>query len=642
MLTLLSKNGSALRAAPLIAAAGLLAAACGSSSTDTGGSAPKSATVTADKGAALLGWGYDSHTEEFTSKCVETPAAIRYAGSPSAKLSIEKNKTLEELNNLLDVQVSGKLMLTGFNISAAARFASEAASTDLSTSMVILDEVRGRYALIEEPRLTPSVLDTVSTWSPELIRAQCGDSFVDQVELGANLYVSVRFDFANRDVKSDFDANIKLDFVSLFEVEGAAKVAFEKFKDQVTVTITATQVGGKAERLTNILGPQGQGIHLMKCGIANQQDCEQALDSILRYARDDFATQLAELSYDPTVTGGAAFLSYNAKDYYRAGLRQLYPAPGPVLEQEVKATRDRLLETYQAQASDRKYAESLLRMPSLSEDERRIAQSTTDILKRNIAKLVATAQICYETPGQCVDAESQVTLEPYDPGKLGHLEIFVDYCQRAFKPKAIAQTIERIKEALNIPANEENCRFIAEELANEASLDLSSKDLVDLKPLRRLPNLLELNLAQNRILNVTPLSTLPRLVKLNLRDNQISNIASLAQLRQLQSLDLVRNRLVDVTALEGLDNLRVLKLQGNPTIHDFAPVEGLTNLTMRYLSYDDICKQERDWALSARQVSRGEHDEYEAMNFAPSYNRPLDRSSGIEDWYACGPIAMQY
>jgi hypothetical protein len=85
-----------------------------------------------------------------------------------------------------------------------------------------------------------------------------------------------------------------------------------------------------------------------------------------------------------------------------------------------------------------------------------------------------------------------------------------------------------------------------------------------------------------------------------------------------------------------------LKLQGNPTIHDFAPVEALTNLTTRYLSYDDICRQERDWALSARLVSRGEHEEYEAINFAPSYTRPLDRSSGIEDWYACGPIAMQY
>ncbi len=623
-----------------LGAAGLSLTSC--DHPPTAASTPMETRVSSEKGAALLGWGYDRHTEGFTSKCAMSRTPIRYAGTPTSSLTFNRDLTYEQMKTKFGLQVSGKAMLPTFNLSGGSRFAIDAASTDLSSSLVINYDVRGRQAILEEPELTPNVRSTVSTWDPQIIRAQCGDAFVDSVELGARLLVSVRFDFSNADLKTDFDANIKLDFVSLFEVEGAAQVAFEKFKDQVTVTITATQIGGSVAKLTNILGATGTDTHVIKCGLANRDACESALQSILKYARDDFSAQLENLDYNPNAPGGAAFLSYGVKDYYAGGMRELYPNPGPVLAQEVKETRDRLFDTYQAQAKDRAYADSLLRMPSLSTEERDTIQGINDILRSNVGKLVNTAQICYDTPGRCVAADGQMLLTKYDPAKLSHLEVFLDFCQREIRPKAVTKAIDEIKKTLNIPDGETNCRTIYDELVNEAALDLSSRELSDLKVLRKLPGLTELDLSNNKILNVSALSTLPGLKVLNLRDNSISNMAPLAKLTQLESLDLVRNRLIDVTSLAALTNLKVLKMQGNSNVHDFAPALGLRQLTTRLLSYDDICKQERDWALQSGQINRGSYAEYASMNFAPIYFRPMERASGVTGWIACEPMARQY
>src|SRR5690606_306436 len=125
-------------------------------------------------------------------------------------------------------------------------------------------------------------------------------SFVNRVDLGASVLISLRFEFANREVKSAFDANIDLDFVSLFQVEGSAKVVFDKFKDSVTLTIAATQVGGNVERLSSIVGGEGNQVHLIRCSLEDRESCQKALGRILQYVANDFPEQLTDIRYDPS------------------------------------------------------------------------------------------------------------------------------------------------------------------------------------------------------------------------------------------------------------------------------------------------------------------------------------------------------
>lgn len=613
-------------------------AACGAIKSQE--SKVQDSTIDGTKGAALLGWGYDRSTEKFTAKCAQGLGPVQYAGAATSSINLEKNLTFEQLKDLLKVDVSGRMMIEGFNISAGAKFAADAASSDLSSSLVFVNQVRGRYALLDNATLSASGQAAANTMDNAIIRSQCGDSYVDSVELGADLLVNVRFDFSNKDVKSDFEANIHLDFVSLFEVEGAARVAFEKFKDQVSITITATQIGGNVARLSQILGGEGNSLHIIKCGLANKAECEQAMQSILTYTRDDFSDQLRNLSYDPSSPVGAAFLSYQTKDYYTGGLRQLYPNPSPVLANEIKDARERVLDIYLAQARDRKRAESLLLMDSLAADERTVVANTRDILKRNVANLVRVAQVCYDTPALCVETETQTQLDSYNPAALNHLEVFTDYCDRAFKPKEIQNTIDAVKAALNM-TTVQDCRSIGENLRNELSLDLSGKNVSDLKPLRKLNLLREINLSKNSISNLNPLVFLPNLRKLNLRNNHISNVTALQELPQLTHLDIARNRLIDVEPLTHLRNLQILKLQGNPDLTDTAAIRAM-NIGTLYLSDYDICETERKAVVDLGLATRGEVITYRDMNFAPSYVRPLDRTSGIAGWYACTVIASLY
>jgi hypothetical protein len=506
--------------------------------------------------------------------------------------------------------------------------------------------VRGKRAILRNPRLTQYVMDNVQSWNNENIKAQCGDNFVNGVDLGAELFVTLKFEFANKDVKTDFDANIKLDFVSLFEVEGAAKVAFDKYKDNVSVKLLATQIGGKPSQLTSILGkPEGGSLHLIECSLQNRQACEQSLEAILRYARDNFSKQIDNLSYDPTKPDGAAFLKYNVESYYSAGLTALYPNPAEVVKLEVAEARDRLLGVYLRQSRDRARAEAVLGM-RLSDDELRVVTRIRDDLSYNVMQLVNAAQVCYEKPGNCVATEADTTakLRSYNPKDLNKVMIFYDYCVKSDKSDALKGSVEAIKKALDFK-EDGDCAEVEMILNNEFVLDLTNFGggiLSDLRPLTNLKRMTELKIRNQKIRDLSPLATLTNLTSLDLRGNSINNAEALAGLGKMKSLDLAYNRLVDLSPLSKLTSLEEIRLQKNNGIRDFAPVMQLPLVKTRYLSFDDICEQEREFAISFYKVRADQAEYYRDTNFAPVFKDQSNRQSGVTGWANCNYVGTLY
>jgi Leucine-rich repeat (LRR) protein len=612
----------------------LLLASCGK---DTAKNSKVHGTVLSPSlGAALIGGGYDSKKDFFTANCVASGAEpkILYAGEQSSSLRFQQSMSFEEMKDLLDVQVKGRLNYGTFNITAAAKFASEAAATDLSRSLIFASVTRGKSAILNNPTLTQVGLDAANTLDKDVIHDTCGDEFIHQVDLGAQLLVNVKFEFSSKEVKSNFEAEIDLNYLSLFDVKGAAKVASERYQKNVAVYITAYQVGGSPQRLPTIFHGQGGAVEVVKCGFDDPENCNKALESIVQYATGDFTQQVENLSYNPTVSGGAAVLGYQTRSYYNAGLRKLYPSPSPVLGAEIAAARERLAARYETQSRDRGRATKLLEM-RLTADERATIMQTDDILKRNVTKIVNTSQTCYDSPNLCVATEEAMMLENYDPATLSKLPIFYDYCVMRGSTTAIKSTVAAIKDLLRA-GDDADCEDIEADLINEQVLDLKDKRISDLRPLRKLNNLKSLDLSDNFITNVTPLSTLPNLETLNLRRNSISNLSALQSQTRLKSLDLAYNRVIDVEPLRALKNLHTLKLQGDRNqVVDWSPTDSLPGLKVYYKSLEDICEQERSYVRKAGLVSPSDYALYKSLGFGPLYNRPQDRSTGVSEWANC-------
>lgn len=595
-------------------------------------------------GAALLGHGYDSHRVSFNSSCVGLApnAKVEYGGTQTATVRLDKRLSYDQLKSLLEVEVKGKLKFGTFNTSGGSKFISDAASTYLSESVIFATNIRGKTAIFNDVVLSPLGEKMAKTNDASLIRRTCGDEYVYGVELGSQLLVNVKFEFANRRVKADFNANIKFDMVDLFSVEGRAKVFSEKFKKHVSISISAVQIGGNVGELTRIFGnPQDGGVPIIQCSLKMPVECQKAMGAIIAYARGSYAEQLKNLSYDPTAPNGAAFLGYLTRSYARGGgnLPDLYKKPGPVLDLEIEAARDRLKSQYIILKKHRARSSRLLLLDSLKPAERREISQIDLVIKSNTKALIKAATVCYDYPDECISAEEAYEPKKYDSSKLVHQMGFLDYCLLNGISKNVDHTVKEIRQYLQM--GDSSCEEVAKSLELVETLSLKTRKIKDISPLAGLAKLINLDLSDNNIINLEPIVALPKLRKLTLRYNNIGSIADLAKMVNLKELNLGFNNIVNIAPLGGLKNIDVLKLHGNEDIIDFTPIAS-NEYEVLFKTVDDICAYEREWVYGLGKVSPEDYEFYTEINFAPRFVRPADHSSAIEGWYNCRVVATDY
>lgn len=604
----------------------------------------QSDTIPSSVGAALLGNGYDSHRIGFSSSCVRLAdgAKTEYAGNQKATLKFDKRLSYEQLKNLLNVEVKGKLNFGTFNVSGASKFVSDAASTTLSESVIFATDIRGKTALFNDVVLNPIGEKMAKTNDSLRIRATCGDEYVYGVDLGSQLLVNVKFVFSNKKVKADFKAKIKFNMVDLFDVKGRAKVFSEKFQKHVAVTISAIQIGGNVQNLTKIFGGStDQGVPLIQCSLKKPAECAKAMENIISYVRGDYAEQLKNLSYEPGKPHGAAFLGYHTRSYARGGgnLSDLYSTPGPVLDGEIAAARERLKQKYGALKRHRARSTRLLLLDSLKDDERSTIADIDETIKANTKNLVAAAVTCYDFPDDCIAAEDAYRPKPYDPKLLVHRMSFVDYCHLSGINVATDKTVAAIRAELEMP--NQTCDQVEDSLSYVEKLNLANKGISSVEPLAYLKGLLQLDLSNNKIKVTKDLKGLSSLQKLVLRYNSIGNLTDFASLTSLKELNLGYNQIINVKPLAQLKGLKTLSLHGNWEIVDFSPVESL-DLEVLFRTEDDICKYERDWVYGLGKVSQDDYEMYQQINFAPQFVVRADHSSAIESWVNCSVAASDY
>ena len=149
---------------------------------------------------------------------------------------------------------------------------------------------------------------------------------------------------------------------------------------------------------------------------------------------------------------------------------------------------------------------------------------------------------------------------------------------------------------------------------NAPQINLSTNQIKDITPLKKLTKLEGLFLNQNLLRSVDALSDLTNLKTLFCSDNQIEDISSLSNLtnlkslwmanNQLSSFDVVKNfknlnnlriennNIADISALRDFPAIKFLGIGGNP-ITDFSALQKLNALKMLYV--DNTTFSDNDW-----------------------------------------------
>lgn len=615
----------------------------------------------------VLGQGYDDHSEVAKANCIKfdfKDSEVIYTGSQSTTTKFERGMSYESLKALLDVKVKGKLSYGVYNAKGAASFLNESKTNEYSESITFSTIVNGKSAQLKKLDLSQLGQKMKNTFDSNRIMETCGNHFVRTVDLGSMLLYNVKFDFKNEDIKSKFEAEIDFNYASIFSVSGSAKVADDRFKNNVNVKIFAMQVGGKNQKLSKILTETGSdrstigkdGVNIIDCQISDEggiEACRKILKRMMEYASNDYPSQLSNLSYSFDAIADdskstAAVLKYHTSKYSSAGV-SLFDQPVSPLEQAIIDTRKAVDIKYQKLSQHLLRAEKLKDMRA-SKDEREKIRDTYDIIKRNYDKLVQVAIACYDTPGLCLDKYREYKEEKYNPENLKVTLRFYDYCLlRKLYSKSVQNSLKIIAESLDVSMEDSSCEDIELSLEAQTLLDLTNTNIRDLRPLAKLDKIEHLYLGKNGILNVSPLGTMGSLKKVILRENKITNPSALANNQRLEYLDLSHNRLFESDSFERFKNLKTLKLHGNQ-IEDFGKVSSLGIETL-YRNVDDICEYERAYLLDHQLISQGEYRLYKGLRMGPLYPSRRneegvytggDQRSSVFSWVNCQAMFYLY
>lgn len=596
------------------------------------------ADIPASTKASFLTRGFDSHTQRFKEvSCIE--GDVKYAGSQKAGVTVNRNMSLKQIQTELGLETAGKLSLEIVNASAATSFSANVATNKLKDNLTFKFYVNGKDALLDKQILSQRGRDAARTQNIDTIRKSCGDEYVSRVELGGELFVNFGFEFANNEIKTAFKAEIDLDFIDLFQVEGAAKTSLEKFGETVKVRISAHQIGGDPTQLRSILNTDPNGnIPVFQCSLKNPEQCTKAIQNIVKYATDPangFSRQIQNITYDPTNPKGAAVLKYHTKSYHDAGFVELYPNNPPIIDLAITLQRQKHLRDFSKQSADNKEAHRLLLLPFITNEERARYQAVYDATETNTLALAEVAGHCYSAPLECLDRSKKLQLIAYNADGLYKDMRFLDYCAMPKKPASIEKTLKALYQYLLINPTQTTCKESYTSLSEQDYLDLSEDNvgvkIRDLRPLRSLDNLTYLKVRNADITSISPLKTLKNLAILDMRDNHITNLTALKDLKKITTIDLAYNRLYDINSISSLTSLKNLYLHGN-RISDLQPARQL-DLNTSFLTEEEVCEFGRTNALERGLIGKKEYSRLKNLELAPLYRD--DNQQIIDGFYVC-------
>lgn len=553
---------------------------------------------------AVLGTAYDGITEKLLpGSCMQGQEGT--AGAPRSSFSLDQTMSEDQLAKELGFSVGGRARYGVVEGSAEANFLSK--STSGGFSIVLIYKANYFFPVKKLLSPTKSALGSEVDDNDERWKTACGDRFVHEIRKGANLYVSVRIDFASRSKKEEFSASFNISG-PLASANGALKSASASFDRRTRVVVSSMQVGGDVSKLTAVLGGSTDGLQAYtQCTLGNFDSCAQFVSNALRYASDvngGFPSQIT-----PTSQPGPADLSYSTASYESVGVHR-HMSPQAI--QGLALARLDLSRMFEANFKAASTVRRLHDVP-MADSRRLEVKKAGSIADDNISAILPVAQTCYEQPQGCRDAVMALRLTPIPEDSLLPAT-FLAYCRASiglnYRPDGGPADQEAMSLSFIVGASQEkpnsgyyvteqNCldadaklrrrtalefsqsvnlwHLISFENLRDIKMDVAMGRLRDISALSMFPDLETVSITNKDIESLSPLEDSIRLVSVNFSGNEIADLRPLSNKPRLINIVMAKNNITDLSPLSGNTRLFSLDISSNPVV-DLTPLHSLSNL----------------------------------------------------------------
>ncbi|HYX33920.1 MAG TPA: hypothetical protein VE954_12460 [Oligoflexus sp.] len=565
---------------------------------------------------------------KFTSDLSTTAAAgaaVEYIPPKIGELVISQNASFDDLSDALSGGGELNLNLDAFKGSGSVQFANDMQSdTYSSTFSVFFNVESGEYALKQQEGL--AVLNSLgdaakATLDPTQKRAKCGTEFVSRKKLAANFVAVLKFEFANKGQRDNFEGNVKFES-SVIGGNVAFNSAVSKANADAKISLKVRQVGGDATKLSTLAVQD-----IANCSTKNREACSKSIAAIFTYL-NTFPDQFIDPTTKQPLPERFATVAndYRSYDSVDAGWTSAPISPA----QAAKLALDRRAfgEKMNDEISNYNRASALLQSGmSLTVQDLSDIRKIQDIIRNRVKVYAKAAQSCYgstwETCDAAVTAADTVILKDpelvYDATKLVVIPTdIMGWCTKinqwgtikkeATLGDAVANTILSTNElytlvkmydvlkpknkTLSLDPSEKGETFwpvgavdcgatvIATRDATADKVVMSQMRIDNIDPIASLTYTRSIDLSQNFIADALPLAKMRFLEVLNLSKNKIASIDGLAT-TYVTSLNLSENSLSSSTALnKGTADKVLSQLSGIPTLEklDLSGNKFLTNL----------------------------------------------------------------
>jgi hypothetical protein len=561
---------------------------------------------------AVLGQGYDCERQQFKGVCLT--GSMEFVGAQEGAVEFSRSLSNKEVSDSLGFSLGGKARYGVTEGSMAANYALDSSSNSFSEVTTYFSRYRFKNQRFRYTGLTPegSIAkgNLAGGQAGENWVRTCGHEFVEQITLGATLYISLKVEFTSREEKEKFSAQarIKGPAASLSaEVKGNS----QSFSSTGTITIQAYQIGGAIEKLSAIFGtekattsPDGKEVHaLIACSMANPEACLSILDSAIQYATDTKDETAFPQQISPRNIGtsaGPAELSYITTPYTDVAIYSM----DPLVSAGLKLARQRLSDKFEENLELYQRCRSLNSGVTfrVSPRQKKIIDNITKSIDRNDRLIHEAATICYSDLSNCISAVEAAM----------NSIVFIDSSELDILPETIAQwydikdlpgTKKSVKTTMN--SLETHVRAVVndfDKVADKAicvqEVVINSKELtlageeMDMTPLNsQLPELTKLVLVAQEI-EFAPVSSFENLESLSLnlcgssKDKDLT-LLNLELCKKLKDLEIILIN-CDLSPLMNLASLQSLILSDSQALTGQAAIGDLTQIKFLEIARSDI------------------------------------------------------
>ena len=294
---------------------------------------------------------------------------------------VQKTVTLSYINNIhtlarnLNINLDAKAGWGRFSASSEVDYIKSVQESNHSLSFSYQGLVMASLNVDSSDYYKTSALNSAALAAynegPDSFILRCGDSYIQRLDLGAILSVTMRLNFASSLQKKTFQAKINGGFGDIFKASARTKQIVEENKLKGSIDVIAFQKGGDPNRLDMIFGSNAEH-NIISCDIQHIDNCTRAINDIIDYAQSRGAWNNIGFSEQVKIVDNKlvanSLFPINIEDATIGNYSDDFglTIPEVVPNEEVVAARIRLTELYDNYADNLNFYNSIKDGPAYS------------------------------------------------------------------------------------------------------------------------------------------------------------------------------------------------------------------------------------------------------------------------------------